>query len=151
MPRERRLPLGALAGVFALALVGVLLWRFAAPPRGPLEPAWDQVPCARCHMLLSDPAFAAQLHAADGGVLFFDDPGCLLLHRAESRDAPVAVWFHDSAGGGWLAEAEARFVPAPRTPMGYGFAAVAAGGAGAEALEASALLALLRAREGAAP
>ena len=151
MPRERRVPLGALAGVLVLALAGALLWRFVAPPSGPVEPAWDQVPCARCHMLLSDPAFAAQLHGADGAVLFFDDPGCLLLHRDESREAQGPVWFHDSAGEGWLPEAETRFVPAPRTPMGYGFAAVAAADAGGEALEASAVVVALRAREGDAP
>jgi hypothetical protein len=136
-----------LAGVAVVVVVAALL-RAAAPPAGPVEPAWDRVACARCHMLVTDPAFAAQLHTERGEVLFFDDPGCLLLHRAESAETEpgAAAWFHDSAGPRWLPEAEARFVPAPETPMGHGFAAVATGG-----VDASAALATLRVREAAAP
>jgi copper chaperone NosL len=148
MPRERRPPLGAIFAALAVALLALVLFRLAAPPTGPVEPAWDRVACARCRMLLTDPRYAAQLHTPAGEVLFFDDPGCLLLYRAEQRAAPAAAFFHDSAGGGWLAEAEARFVPAAETPMGHGFAAVAGGGA-PEGLDAAAVLAALRAREGA--
>lgn len=101
-------------------------------------------------MLLTDPAFAAQLHTPAGEVLFFDDPGCLLLHRAESGAAPAGVWFHDSAGDAWLAEAEARFVPAPETPMGYGFAAVAAEATG-QGVDGATALAQIRAREASSP
>lgn len=150
MPRERRTPLGVIAAALGVAALALVLWRVAVPPTGPVEPAWDRVACARCHMLLTDPAFAAQLHTAAGEVLFFDDPGCLLLHRAESGAAPAGVWFHDSAGDGWLAEAAVRFVPAPETPMGYGFAAVAAGSA-PEGLDPAAALSAIRAREASAP
>jgi copper chaperone NosL len=150
MPRERRRPLGAIAAALGVAALALVLWRAAAPPAGPVEPAWDRVACARCHMLLTDPAFAAQLHTPAGEVLFFDDPGCLLLHRAEPGAAPAGVWFHDSAGDGWLAEADVRFVPVPETPMGHGFAAVDAVRA-AEGLDASAALAAIRARAAGAP
>jgi copper chaperone NosL len=150
MPRERRKPLGAIAAALGAVALGLVLWRAAAPPAGPVEPAWDRVACVRCHMLLTDPAYAAQLHTPTGEVLFFDDPGCLLLHRAEPGAAPAAVWFHDSTGDGWLAEADVRFVPVRETPMGHGFAAVAAGSA-AEALDAAAALAAIRAREAGAP
>jgi len=150
MAREGRTPLGAIAVALGVAALGLVLWRAAAPPAGPVEPAWDRVACARCHMLLTDPAYAAQLHTSAGEVLFFDDPGCLLLHRAEQGAAPATAWFHDSAGDGWLAEADARFVPAPETPMGHGFAAVAAERA-AEGLTAPAALAAIRAREAGAP
>ena len=144
MRRERR-PLGALTAALLVAGLGLALWRLAAPPEGPVEPAWDRVACARCHMLLTDPAFAAQLHTRAGEVRFFDDPGCLLLYRAESEEASAHAWFHDSAGEGWLAEADARFVPARETPMGHGFAAVAAERA-PDALDAAATLAALRGR-----
>jgi copper chaperone NosL len=148
MPRERRAPLGLAAAVLAGLTLAFLLWRAAAPPAGPVEPAWDRVACARCRMLVGEPAFAAQLHTPAGEVLFFDDPGCLLLHR--ESPAAGAAWFHDSRGAGWLAEADARFVPAERTPMGHGLAAVRAGEA-ADGLDAQAALAALRARQAEAP
>lgn len=111
----------ALAGA-ALVLA---LFRLAAPPSGPVEPAWDRVACARCHMLLSDPRFAAQLHTAGGEVRFFDDPGCLLLYRADAPDPQARAWFHDSKSERWLPDAEVGFVRVDETPMGHGLAAVA--------------------------
>lgn len=140
MPRSR---LAALAGALVVGGLGFALWRATGPPAGPLEPAWDRVACARCHMLVSDPAFAAQLHTPNGEVLFFDDPGCLLLERAERPEAAGAAWFHDSTGPGWLAEADARFVPAAETPMAHGFAAVPAGST-PNARDAAATLAAIR-------
>jgi copper chaperone NosL len=116
-------------GRWLLALAGALLllalWRLASPPSGPLEPAWDRVACTRCHMLLSDPRFAAQLHDASGEVRFFDDPGCLLLYRADAPHPQARAWFHDSKGERWLSDAEVGFVPVDETPMGHGLAAVA--------------------------
>jgi copper chaperone NosL len=113
--------------LFALAGAALLfgLWRLAAPPRGPVEPAWDRVACARCHMLLSDPAFAAQLHLPNGEVRFFDDPGCLLLYRADAPEPQAKAWFHDSRSERWLSDAEVGFVRVDETPMGHGLAAVA--------------------------
>lgn len=136
-----------LAVALAVAVAFVLL-RLAAPAQGPVEPAWDRVACARCGMLVSDPAFAAQLHAASGEVFFFDDPGCLLLERAESAEPHTATWFHTSEG--WLPDAEVGFVRAPQTPMGYGFAAVRRARV-PDALAPDAALAALRASAGVAP
>lgn len=141
-PEPRRARIGA-AAALAVAAIVLVLWRIASPPAGPVEPAWDRVACAHCRMLLSNPAYAAQLHTPAGEVLFFDDPGCLLLDRA-GRGAPAGdAWFHDSQGPGWLAEAEVRFVPAAATPMGYGLAAVSAARA-PDGLDAAAALAALR-------
>lgn len=122
MPAEarRRLWLAALAA----GVLGLVLAHLAAPPSGPIEPAWDRVACARCRMLVSDPAFAAQLHDAAGEVRFFDDPGCLLRFRAEAPDPAARAWFHDSRSESWLAEAEVGFVRVDETPMGHGLAAV---------------------------
>jgi hypothetical protein len=149
MPRERsglrRLAVAIVSGALVFGL-----WRLAGPPAGPVEPAWDRVACARCHMLVSDPRFAAQLHTNAGEVLFYDDPGCALLARAEAAEAPAALWFHDSAGAAWLAERDVRFVPAAETPMGHGFAALAAG-ATPDAIDASAVLAQLQQRAQDAP
>ncbi len=148
MPRRRR-PLGLLARALVAGALGFALWRAAAAPDGPLEPAWDRVACARCHMLVSNPRFAAQLHTRAGEVRFFDDPGCLLLARAETSEAPAAVWFHDSTGDGWLAESDTRFAAAAETPMDHGFAAVPAERA-PFALDAAATLVALRGAEEAA-
>jgi copper chaperone NosL len=124
------------------AAVSLLALSQACSPDGPAEVAWDRVACAHCRMLVSDPRFAAQLQLEDGEVLHFDDPGCLLLTRATLEQPVRAVWFHDSAGEGWLAESDAAFVREQTTPMGYGFAAVRAGSA-PDALSAAAVLAAL--------
>jgi hypothetical protein len=149
MPRER----GGLHRIAVLLACGALvlgLWRLVSPPSGPVEPAWDRVACARCHMLVSDPRFAVQLHTHAGEVLFYDDPGCALLARAEAGKAPAALYFHDFEGASWLAERDVRFVPVPETPMGHGFAALAAG-AKADAIDAAALLAQLEQRAKGSP
>jgi copper chaperone NosL len=136
-----------LALALALAAgVGLVLWRAAAPPSGPVEVPWDRVPCTRCRMLVSDPRHAAQLHTGAGQVLFFDDPGCLLLYRAEHDDAH-AIYYHDSRGGRWLGEAEVGFLREGETPMGYGFSAVARE-AEPGALAPAAVLAALQAAAG---
>jgi hypothetical protein len=149
MPPERgglqRLAVGLACGALVLGL-----WRLASPPTGAVEPAWDRVACARCHMLVSDPRFAVQLHTQAGEVRFYDDPGCALLARAEAGEAPAALYFHDFEGAAWLAEQDARFVPVSETPMGYGFAARAAGAAG-DAIDAAAVLTQLGQRAKGAP
>jgi len=111
--------------LLALAAAALVLLRLAAPAAGPVEPAWDRVACARCGMLVSDPAFAAQLQGGSGEVLFFDDPGCLLLERAESAEPHARAWFHEARASRWLADAEVGFVRADPTPMGHGLRAVA--------------------------
>lgn len=137
--RSASLAVAALAALAAVAL------RLAAPSEGPAPVAWDRVACAHCRMLVSDPRFAAQLRLEDGELLYFDDPGCLLLGRAAESRRVVAAWFHDSSSERWLPEAEAAFVSGASTPMGYGYAVVPKGGAPG-ALDAAAALAALEAR-----
>lgn len=115
--------LAAVLGLGFLAAAGLVLFRLAAPSSGPVDVPWDRVGCAHCRMLVSDARFAGQLHTRAGEVLFFDDPGCLLLHRA-GRDDPGTAFFHDSRAERWLSEEQVGFVPAAETPMDYGFAAV---------------------------
>jgi hypothetical protein len=94
---------------------------------GPEPIVFDRESCAHCRMLISDPAFAAQLQTEDGETFNFDDPGCLLRWRAEHAPHVRAVWFHHLHEERWLPEAEVAFVPVARTPMGYGLGAVDAG------------------------
>ena len=76
--RSRARPLLA-AGV-SLAAIALALYWAQRPPEGPVDPAWSRTPCSHCGMLVSERAFAAQLHTPAGEVRYFDDAGCLLLH-----------------------------------------------------------------------
>ena len=119
---------GAVAAALLLAACSRAL------PAGPVEPVWDRTPCAECRMLISDPGFAAQLQTRGGGVLHFDDPGCLLRHEARERPELHAAWFHHHAAERWISREDVRFVRVESSPMGYGLGAVAAREAGSEAL-----------------
>lgn len=141
----RRLALGlgvaALAGAVLLAVL-----RAGQPPEGPVAVPVDAATCARCRMLVSDPSFAAQLHTEGGQVLFFDDPGCLLLHLDEEELAVHAAWVHHLHETRWIPLEQARFVPVPRSPMGHGLGAVSAAEA-PDAPDAEEALARLRRTE----
>ncbi|NMO14834.1 hypothetical protein HPC49_00720 [Pyxidicoccus fallax] len=117
-----------LASVLGLALA----WTEGLP-EGPVPVAWDREACAHCRMHVGEPAFAAQLQLADGRVLNFDDPGCLLRYEAEKRPAVHAAWFHHVREDRWIPGAQVAFVPVSPTPMGYGVGAVEAGAPGARA------------------
>jgi len=139
--RARRLRLAALAAL-ALALPA------CGPPEGPQPIAWDREPCAHCRMLISEPAFAAQLHLSDGAVESFDDPGCLFA-RLEARPARVhALWFHHLREDRWLPGDGVAFERVAPTPMDFGFGAVDPGTP--EALSIEAVRTELRARAGGA-
>ena len=129
--RARVLPTrGLLAGVVLAGLVLAVV-RAQAPPSGPEPVAWNHTACSRCGMLVGEPGFAAQLHAADGAVHHFDDPGCLLLFESERAAPAAAVWLHHRDEERWLAREQAGFAAAESTPMGYGLSAVDAGAPGA--------------------
>ncbi|MBZ4414999.1 hypothetical protein [Myxococcus sp. RHSTA-1-4] len=102
-------------------------------PEGPVPVAWDREACAHCRMHVGEPAFAAQLQLADGRVLNFDDPGCLLRYEAEARPAVHAAWFRHVREDRWIPGARVAFVQVSPTPMGYGVGAVEAGAPGARA------------------
>jgi hypothetical protein len=117
------------------------------PPEGPQPIAWDREPCSHCRMLISDPAFAAQLHHADGVVESFDDPGCLFA-RIETRRPDVhALWFHHLREDRWLPGDGVAFVRVAPTPMDFGFGAVDPGTL--ESVSIEAVRTELRARGGA--
>ena len=141
IPQRRRargwgLPVGL--GIAALAVGGFawLLLRAQELPSGPVPVAWDKTACAHCRMHVGEPGFAAQLQLRDGTVLNFDDPGCLVRWLdTRPRDATVddvyAIYFHHQSEDRWLTRAEAGFVEAVPSPMGFGIAAVDAATPGA--------------------
>ena len=126
----RALPVLAGALAVLIGLAAALRWA-QTPPDGPTEPTWSRTPCARCGMLVGEPAFAAQLHTPAGDVRFFDDAGCLLLYAAERPGDEASSWFHHLREQRWIPALRAGFVPAGATPMSYGFGAVEADEPGA--------------------
>lgn len=86
-------------------------------------------------MLISDPAFAAQLVTASGETPAFDDPGCLLAYLADRKPQVEAVYFHHLREDRWIPGDRVAFVAVPRSPMGYGLGAVDADTPGAMSLE----------------
>jgi hypothetical protein len=124
-----------------LALIGAVLGGIAAVAawlqgqesrgEGPRPVAWGEAVCAHCRMLVSDPRYAAQIVTADGEVLNFDDPGCLLRHLDDTRPHDASVYFHHSREDRWLKAPAVAFARGDDTPMGFGLRAVDPGSAGA--------------------
>lgn len=130
--RKLALLLGLVAA--AGALVGGIWWGLA-PGEGPAPVPWDRAACAFCRMHVGEPAHAAQMRLADGGVLFFDDPGCFIRHEANRRPEIRGAWFHALEGDGWIPRDRVAFVPVSPTPMDSGLGAVERGTPGALSYE----------------
>lgn len=112
--------------LIALVAVAYVFVRYnrVTLPDGPIPVVWDREVCTYCKMHVGDPRFAAQLQTNEGEILNFDDPGCLFAYL-EAHDPEVhALYFRNHRADEWLGEAEAGFIEAQDSPMGYGFAAV---------------------------
>lgn len=107
--------------IIRLLLALVLLSAACDDPTRAAEPVWDKQPCVHCHMLISDPRYAAQLVTQRNERLHFDDPGCLAAYM-QAHSAEVArAWVHvDDA---WVRVEDARFRRSDSSPMGYGLLA----------------------------
>jgi hypothetical protein len=123
------------AALLLLLLLGAPLAGCGGDPgTGPVEVTWDRDPCARCGMVLSDRAHAAQVRVkgANGSrvVRLFDDLGCAVvwLDSEGLADDAVEVWVADHRGVGWLDAFTAHFVLGNPTPMQYGVSARVAAG-----------------------
>lgn len=114
-------------GLAVMAVMGVAAYRSQSVPVTPQPVAWDRETCAECRMLISDHRYAAQIQTADGRVLNFDDPSCLITYELREHPKVHAVYFHDSASERWLSAQQAAFLQNAATPMGHGLASVAAG------------------------
>lgn len=128
----------------ASTLFAVLLAGCAAAAAGPPAVHWGVDECSHCHMILSEPRFAAVARSGADEVRF-DDLGCLLdwsrAQRTVSAATPWQVWVHDANGERWLAAPSAFFVhTGTHTPMGSGILAfadeaAARAGAGSSAIQ----------------
>lgn len=104
---------------------------------GPAEIKWDRDVCARCSMVISERAYAAQIRDPMKKVHKFDDFGCAVFWKEHQTfsDAEIEFWAADAgaaaraepAGSQWLDARQAAYAGGKRTPMGYGFAAVSVG------------------------
>jgi hypothetical protein len=74
-------------------------------------------------MLVSEASFSGQMHTQNGDVLFYDDPGCLLLDAQQRGEQVRGHWFHDTDSERWLSAEDVAFAQIDPTPMGYGLAA----------------------------
>ena len=104
----------------------IAVWLLAscgAAPRGPQPIPLDRVNCARCGMLISNDANAAQSQAHDRSTRFFDDIGCLAADAdAQAEDANRYVRL---VSGAWATTDAAWFArsASAKTPMDYGILA----------------------------
>lgn len=125
-----------LAPFVVVATAVMLFVRSGAQPPDDVQPiAWNAEACAHCHMLIGDPAFAAQVITDDGSVLSFDDPGCAARYIRAHRGRIHRAWFHAGRGDRWIALADVGFLRVTTSPMGSGVIAVPNTTAGALTLE----------------
>ncbi len=109
-----------------IAAIGVsILTGCGGPPPGPEPVPLDRVNCARCGMLISSDANAAQSRELGQATRFFDDVGCLAADSA-ARTEGTARYVH-LVSGGWATTEAAHFAKSAdaKTPMDYGILAFA--------------------------
>jgi hypothetical protein len=112
--------------LLALAL-GALLLSCGDPAQGPAKVAWGRTACEHCQMVISDRRFAAQIRLG-ARVHRFDDPGCAIdwLDRQPGGAAEATeLWVMDQEKAEWIDARTAFYRPGQRTPMAYGFGALA--------------------------
>jgi hypothetical protein len=83
------------------------------------DPVWNKQPCEHCHMVLSDPRYAAQASTKEGRRLYFDDVGCMASFLNGRKIEPVRAWIR--MGAHWHDARTTRYARDGRTPMGFGF------------------------------
>lgn len=133
-----------------LALTGSgLAAACSQPTSGPLPIAWGREPCAHCSMAISEARFAAEVRLGPRELVRFDDFGCAVAWLAEHADAaePLEIWVMDQDREEWLDARAAFYRTGQRTPMAWGFGAVASGEPGAVAFDAARQSVLARERE----
>jgi hypothetical protein len=123
-----------LLGVVLVTVGGAVTYSVMASSRladGPFDVVWDKTACSACGMHVGEPGYAAQLTTKDGRTHAFDDPGCMFHYLAEQHPDLHSAFFHHRTENRWVALDKVAFLPADKTPMGFGLAAVDGGTAGA--------------------
>jgi len=121
-------------GAAIVALAAVVLSGCGARGNGPEPLPIDRVDCARCGMLISSEANAAEAVIPEEDTRFYDDIGCMAGDPSAGR-AGAERFVRLADGVGW-APAEAAYfaVSSAVTPMAHGIVAFASD-AGARAAD----------------
>lgn len=115
---------------FLLAVIALIAGACSSePPTGPVEIRYGRDTCDFCHMIISDPRFAAQIRGGPGHKPYkFDDIGDALLFleaQAWKDDPKVEIWVMDvDTGSKWLDARKAYYQRGMQSPMAHGFGAV---------------------------
>lgn len=115
----------------AVGALGILGVGACAKNDEPRDPVWSKTPCAHCAMLVSERRYAAQL-VASGDREYFDDIGCMVLWLEEHGRKAERTWVYEGASARWIDASTARYAPAAKTPMDFGFEAKSSEGVGWE-------------------
>lgn len=116
-----RLVGGLLLGVSSLAACS------GEPLSGPVDIKWDRDVCERCKMVISDRQYAAQVRDPNKKVHKFDDFGdaIFFLEHQTWPAQGIEFWVADMHSNHWLDARKAHYLGGKRTPMGYGYGALA--------------------------
>ena len=113
-----------------LMIVSLSIAGCTAQARSPEPVPVDRVECARCRMLVSTDAGAAEIVSARDETRFYDDVGCMIADwssrvKADPAFASASTPFVRASDGGWTDARSAWFAsPAgARTAMGSGLVA----------------------------
>jgi NosL. len=111
----------------ALALAALLLLPGFSSSVKPVEILPEADACASCRMSVQKDRFASELLMQDGGVMKFDEIGCMVNYTKKQRLSPQAIkaiFVHDFTTGNWLPLSEAVLVKSRYpTPMRAGILA----------------------------
>lgn len=115
--------------VLGLALLGVVVANCSGGnASGPPEINYGRDVCDQCHMIISEPRYAAAYRDGTGKAYKFDDIGDMVTHAVKAgRTSGETAWVHDYNDEEWIAADQAWFVRSPdiQTPMGGGIIAFA--------------------------
>ncbi len=119
----------AVAGAVALvaATTGLLGGCANESASGPPHIEFGRDVCDECHMIISEPRFAAAYRDAGGEPFVFDDISDMLANIAGGgQPADDMIWVHDYETEEWLDAPAAWYVSGQiATPMGGGIVAFA--------------------------
>jgi len=111
-----------------VACATVLLVGCGVRGNGPEPLPLDRVDCARCGMLISSDANAAEAIVPGAGTRFYDDIGCMAGDPAAVK-AGVERFVRLADGTGWIPADAAYFAASTAaTPMAHGLVAFASAG-----------------------
>lgn len=112
-------------GVLALVVVAASACS-GGDSSGPPDISFGRDVCAECHMIISEPRFAAAYRVGSEKPLVFDDIADMVTHANKAGDVDrMKAWVHDYPSEKWMNATDAWYVRSVeiQTPMGGGVVA----------------------------